>query len=80
MLIIMLAAIVLVAVFILIFTSAISSSKKGSSRYSQTRSWVDFDPGVDEDKVGDLKYPTAGIDSILKQEFLDDLTNDNVKK
>ena len=34
---------------------------------------MDFDPGVDSDKVGDPKYPNAGIDSVMKHEFLDDL-------
>ena len=34
---------------------------------------MDFDPGVDSDKVGDPKYPNAGIDSAMKHEFLDDL-------
>ena len=43
------------------------------SRYSKTRNYMDFDPGKDSDKIGDPKYPTAGVDSEMKQQFLDDL-------
>lgn len=38
---------------------------------------MDFDPGVDSDKVGDSKYPNAGVDSVMKHEFLDDLMTDD---
>ncbi len=46
------------------------------SRYSRTRSFMDFDPGTDSDKVGDPKYPNAGMDSVMKHEFIEDLIND----
>lgn len=46
------------------------------TRYSETRNWMDFDPGKDESKVGDPKYPTAGIDSVMKHEFLNDLSDE----
>ena len=47
----------------------------GDSRYAKTRNFMDFDPGVDSNKVGDPKYPTAGMDSVLKHEFMNDLLN-----
>lgn len=34
---------------------------------------MDFDAGVDSNKVGDPKYPTAGIDSVMKHEFMEDV-------
>jgi hypothetical protein len=43
------------------------------SQYSKTRNWVDFDAGIDSNKVGSREYPTAGVDSVLKHEFLDSL-------
>lgn len=46
------------------------------SQYSRTHNWVDFDAGVDSDKIGDKEYPTAGVDAVMKHEFLDDLTRD----
>lgn len=52
------------------------SAGHDDSRYARTRSFMDFDSGVDTNKVGDSKYPNAGIDSVMKQEFLGDLIND----
>ena len=49
------------------------------SDYSRTRNWADFDPGKDSDKVGDPSYPTAGHDSVMKQEFLDELMDGEKK-
>ena len=46
------------------------------SHYSQTHNWIDYDAGVDSDKVGSKEYPTAGVDAVMKHEFLDDLTRD----
>ena len=46
------------------------------TRYEKSGNWMDFDIGQDEKKVGDPKYPKAGIDSVMKHEFLDDLLND----
>ena len=46
------------------------------TRYEQSGNWMDFDIGRDEKKVGDPKYPKAGIDSVMKHEFMDDLLND----
>jgi len=34
---------------------------------------MDFDPGADSNKVGDPKYPNAGMDSVMKHEFMNDL-------
>lgn len=51
------------------------SAGHDNSRYARTRSFMDFDPGMDTDKVGDPKYPNAGIDSVMKQEFMNDLLN-----
>ena len=45
-------------------------------RYAKTRNFMDFDPGVDEDKVGDSEYPNAGVDSVMKHEFMEDISND----
>lgn len=61
-----------------IYSTAKGGSKSESagnddSRYSRTRNFMDFDPGVDTNKVGDPKYPTAGVDSVMKHEFLDEL-------
>ena len=49
------------------------------SRYAKTGSFMDFDPGVDANKVGDPKYPNAGMDRVLKHEFLNDLMDDDSK-
>ena len=46
------------------------------TRYEKSGNWMDFDIGRDEKKVGDPKYPKAGIDSVMKHEFMDDLLND----
>ena len=50
--------------------------KHDDSRYDKTRNFMDFDPGVDEGKVGDPEYPNAGIDSVMKHEFMEDISND----
>lgn len=49
------------------------------SQYAKTRHFMDFDHGVDTDKIGDPKYPTAGIDSEMKHEFMEALMNDDPK-
>ena len=75
---IIIPAVLLIALFIWAFVRFFSGpSNGGSGRYSQTRNWIDFDPGVDEKKVGDPKYPTAGFDSAMKHEFLNDLMDDD---
>lgn len=43
------------------------------SMYSKSQNFMDFDPGTDSDKIGNSQYPNACIDSVMKQEFLDDL-------
>lgn len=43
------------------------------SRYSETHNFMDFDAGVDSDKVGSKDFPTAGVDSVMKHEFIEDL-------
>ena len=52
------------------------SAGHDDSRYAITRSYMDFDPGTDSDKVGDPKYPNAGMDSVMKHDFIEDLIND----
>lgn len=52
------------------------SAGHDDSRYARTRSFMDFDPGLDTKKVGDSKYPNAGIDSVMKQEFMNDLLDE----
>ena len=59
-----------------LFRKDTGTSSNNESRYSKTGNWTDFDPGVDSDKVGDPKYPNAGIDSVMKHEFLDDVMKD----
>ena len=54
-----------------------SSARHDDSRYARTGCFIDFDPGVDLNKIGDPKYPNAAIDSELKYEFMEDLINDN---
>lgn len=49
------------------------SAEHDDSRYARTRSFMDFDPGTDTNKVGDPKYPNAGMDSVMKHEFMNDL-------
>lgn len=51
--------------------------KHDDSRYAKTRNFMDFDPGVDEDKVGDPEYPNAGVDSVMKHEFMNDLLDED---
>ena len=75
---IIIPAILLAALFIWACVKSFGgSSNGGSSRYAQTGHWMEFDPGVDEKKVGDPKYPNAGMDSIMKHEFLHDMLDDN---
>ncbi len=49
----------------------------GESRYSKSGNWADFDPGKDTDKVGNPKYPHAEIDNQMKEQFLNDMTEDD---
>lgn len=58
---------------------ALFRNQKGDhdSRYSKSQHYMDFDAGVDCKKVGDPKYPTAGMDSVIKHEFLDELEHDS---
>ena len=49
------------------------SAGHDDSRYARTQSFMDFDPGTDSDKVGNPKYPNAGMDSVMKHEFMNDL-------
>lgn len=46
------------------------------SQYSHTHNWIDYDAGVDSDKVGSKEYQKAGVDAVIKYEFLDELDND----
>ena len=75
-----------VIVLVVIVVAVIHFSKEDSSqshsgsketRYSKTGNFMDFDPGVDSDKVGDPKYPNAGTDSVMKHEFMNDLMKDD---
>lgn len=47
------------------------------SRYSKTRNFMDFDPGVDSNKVGNPQFPNAGIDSVMKHEYMNDLLDED---
>jgi len=46
------------------------------TRYEQSRNYMDFDAGADSDKIGNPSFPNAGIDSVMKHEFMDSLLND----
>lgn len=50
--------------------------KQKGSRYEQSGNFMDFDPGVDSDKIGNPEYPNAAMDSVLKHQFLNDLLNE----
>lgn len=55
-------------------------TKSGNySQYAKTRHFMDFDHGVDTDKIGDPRYPTADIDSEMKHEFMEDLMKHDSK-
>ncbi len=72
----MLVVILVVALAILILWAFLHKSSGSGSRYEKSGSFMDFDAGVDSDKVGDPKYPNAGVDSVMKHEYLDDLMKD----
>ena len=69
-------AVALVALFLWLLLRPEKGQNYGSrqrSRYEETGSFMDFDPGVDADKVGDPRYPSAGVHSVMKEEFMEDL-------
>ena len=68
--------VVAVAVMILVGGATKGKPTDKKTKYEQSGNWMDFDIGHDEKKVGDPKYPKAGIDSVMKHEFMDDLLND----
>ena len=74
--IVLLVLVVLIIVFIKLGNT--HSEKTTETRYSKTRHYLDFDLGKDTDKIGNPDYPSAGIDSVMKEEFLNDLM-DNEK-
>ncbi len=65
---------------VLIIKSFTSSKEKtepnNETRYSRSKNYMDFDAGTDSNKIGDSKYPTAVVDSVMKHEFLNELTED----
>lgn len=65
---------------VLIIKSFTSSKEKtepnNETRYSRSKNYMDFDAGTDSNKIGDSKYPTAGVASVMKHEFLNELTED----
>ena len=72
--------IIIPAVILIAFLMwALFHNPKGDhdSRYSKSQNFMDFNAGVDCEKVGDPKYPTAGMDSVMKHEFLDELEHDS---
>ena len=76
LLVILLAVIIVAVIHFAKEDSTQSSSGPNETRYSKTGNFMDFDPGVDSNKVGNPKYPNAGIDSVMKHEFLDDVMKD----
>ena len=75
--VIVIAVIIVAVIHFSKVDSARSHSGPKETRYSKTGNFMDFDPGVDSDKVGDPRYPNAGTDSVMKHGFLDDLMNDD---
>ncbi len=70
----------LILLIIIVVVVVILLIKVGSgSNYSKTQHWTDFDPGIDTKKVGDPKYPHAAMDSVLKNEMLDEVLKDDKK-
>ena len=67
----------LILIVIAVIVAVLLIKAGSGSSYSQTRHWTDFDPGVDTKKVGDPKYPHAAMDSVIKNEFLDDVLKDD---
>ena len=57
--------------------SQVRTNTHDDSRYAKTGNFMDFDPGVDENKIGDPEYPNAGIDSVMKHEFMNDLFDED---
>lgn len=49
------------------------SNTHEDSKYARTGNYMDFDPALDDNKIGDPGYPNSGIDSIMKHEFMNDL-------
>ena len=76
----LLVIVIVVIIIVVIHLSKEDSTRLSSggkeTRYSKTGNFMDFDPGVDSNKVGNPKYPNAGIDSVMKHEFLDDVMKD----
>ncbi len=76
----MLIVVLFVVVCVLVLWALLRKLKQGGrseeSRYDRSGSFMDFDPGLDSDKVGDPDRPNAGMDSVLKQEYLNDLLKD----
>ena len=75
-----LSAIFLIICFVLIIRSFFNAKIKPPSdtdtTYAKTRSFMDFNPGEDLDKIGDCHYPTAGIDSVMKNEVLENMLDE----
>lgn len=72
----MFIVIFVVALIVLILWAFLHKSSENSSSYEKSKNFMDFDAGVDSDKVGDPKYSNAGMDSVMKHEYLDDLMKD----
>ena len=76
MLIILFAIGLFVFIVLMLFLAGRDDSVRPKTRYDSTGSFMDFDPGKDASKVGDSRYPTAGADSVMKEEFMEDLFDD----
>ena len=66
--------IIILSLIFLIIGTAKGKPTNPTTRYDKTGNWMDFDIGKDETKVGNPKHPNAGIDSVMKHEFMDDIT------
>ncbi len=69
---------ILALLLIILLLCVLFRTSKGGhdSRYSKTHNFMDFDPGVDSDKVGSKDFPNAGPDSVMKHEFMKKLFDD----
>lgn len=68
--------IIIPAIMLIAFLIWAFSHPNNDSRYEQSHNYIDFDPGKDSGKVGDSEYPNAGLDSVMKQELIDDLNSE----
>ncbi len=68
--------IALILIGVALFIGFRRKKNEEKTPYEKSGNWADFDPGKDADKVGDPKFPNAGPDSVMKEEFLENLLDE----